>query len=230
VFGRGPRDVHRLLIEGREGMGHIVGIRVFEVAGDETPTSRVDEYALEVPAVGPHLLGIRQALFPPGLVRLGMEVAVRHDDERAAIDWERTCGGTVGTSRFIRRVPERGIVDESLALARARERHRAASLSIIDARVVPALLGMVQALVLDVEVRVEGADPYPAQIPIGAGPPHYATHLCEPGTVLPAWVNPKRPDRPIADWPAAATADPGVGRPPAAVLARLGSVTGDAPP
>lgn len=215
------RDVRRLLAEGHPGTGRIVGIRILMVGSDESSASRVDEYALEVPAIG-RIVGVRQALHPAGLVRLGMDVQLRHDDERAVIDWERTCGGTVGVSRFIKRVPEPGIVDETLALNHARERYTPATLVIGETRVIPALLGMVRALLLDVEMRVEGEEPVRAEVPIGAGPPHYATHLCEAGTHLPAWVSPRRRERPIVDWPAAAMADPGVGRPPSAVLGRLG--------
>jgi hypothetical protein len=113
-------------------------------------------------------------------------------------------------------------VDNTLGLDKARRKGTRASASIDRTSVEDALFGMAQMLQLDLTVRPGGLEAYLVEVK-KVKAPHYATHLCLEGTVLPVWVNPDRLDRVTIDWPVAAMTDPGIGRPPAEILAQVGT-------
>lgn len=213
LFGGRRVDARKLLRTGEPGAGRIVGIRVATRRHHDETFTRYEEYAVRVDAGTPFTAGVRQDLRPNDLVRLGMPVDVRHDGERAVIDWATTCGGRSGAVRLLDEPPEEGIDDLTLGLWDLRERGTRATVRIEGIRAVEAMRGMLRAVVLDVVVEDGGVRRM--EVPSGDGPPFYAAHLCEVGAVLPAWLDPDQPDRPTVDWAAAATADPGVGRPPA---------------
>lgn len=213
-FGGGRSGARGLLKRGEAGEGRIVGIRVRSERRLDDTYWQIDEYAVEVAGAVPFVAGVRQELVPVETVRIGMQVAVRHDGARAVIDWATTCGGGVGELAFLDAPPAPGIDDLTLTLDDVRERSGPARVRIEGASVTTAMRGLLRAVVLDLAVTPEGRPTYPAQLPIGPGAPFYAAHLPEIGAVLSAWVDPTRPERPVIDWPAAAEADPGVGRAP----------------
>jgi hypothetical protein len=196
------------------GEGRIIGIRVRSEHRFDDTDWRIDEYAVEVAADEPFVVGVRQHLDPVDLVRLGMPVALRHDGARAVIDWAGTCGGGVGEASFLDEAPPPGIDDATLTLDEARMRGAPVRVRIGGVSVTTAMGGLLRAVVLDVVVvggpRAGGR----ARLPIGPGAPFYASHLPRVGAELPAWIEADTPERPAIDWPAAAVADPGVGRPP----------------
>ncbi|MCB1040496.1 MAG: hypothetical protein KDA94_13355, partial [Acidimicrobiales bacterium] len=205
LFG-GP-DAAAVLAKGEPSLARIVGIDVSYVS-DGDSDRRVEEYALAL-ADG-RTIGVRQALRPPDQVRLGMEVPVQVLGDRAVITW-----GEVETHRHkaLKAAPSPGIVDRQRDAGAARKKGVPArvTLTAIDRR--SFLGGLASRLEATVTVEPEGIEPYEAEIK-GLEVAPYASHLAEVGRPLPGWVTLKRLDRPVIDWAAAATADPGVGRPP----------------
>lgn len=214
LSGRGGSGARGLLKRGDAGEGRIVGIRVRSERRLDDTEWRIDEYGVEVTGAAPFVGGVRQELVPVDVVRFGMAVAVRHDGARAVIDWATTCGGGVGELALLDAPPAPGIDDLTLTLDDVRARSGPARVRIEGASMTSAMRGLLRAVVLDLAVTPEGQATYPARLPIGPGPPFYAAHLPAVGAVLPAWVDPTRPERPVIDWPAAAEADPGLGRAP----------------
>ena len=223
LFGLGKVKGEQVFTRGERSNGRIVGIEVTEVTRDEHNV-RVDEYAVEVAAAPVFTAGVNQNLRPDDAIRLGMPVVVRHLDGNVVIDWPATCDGGPGIVwAATKNPPAPGIVDNSLGLDKARRKGTGASATIDRASVEDAFFGMAQMLQLDLTVRAEGLEGYQVQAK-KVKVPHYATHLCLEGTVLPVWVNPERLDRVTIDWPVAAMTDPGIGKPPAEVLAGVGNV------
>jgi len=215
LFGGRRVDARRLLRAGTPGEGRIAGIRVRVKHHQNETFTRMVEYAVAVDADPSFTAGVRQDLRPDDIVRLGMPVAVRHDGERAVIDWAATAGGRSGAVQLLDEPPAEGIDDLTLALWEVRESGVPVRVRIEGLRSVEAMRGMLRAVVLDVLLQADGAAPRRLEVPSGEGPPFYAAHLCAVGAELPGWLDPARPDRPYIDWQAAAVADPGVGRPPA---------------
>jgi hypothetical protein len=217
-FGRKGSGARRLLKDGEPGQGRVVGIRVRSEHHLDDTVTRIDEYAVEVAAApAAFTAGVRQELDPVDVVRIGMPVAVRHDGERAVIDWATTCRGRVGEVSYLDAPPPPGIDDRALMLDDVRARSRPARVRVEGASSTTAMRGLLRAVVLDLSVTPEGEATYRAQLAIGPGAPFYAAHLPGIGALLPAWVDPARPERPVIDWPAAAIADPGVGHAPVAL-------------
>ena len=229
LFGLGKAKPEDVFGRGAPGSGRIVGIRVSESSASES-TIRVDDYAVEVLASPVFVAGLRQRL-RPDVVRLGMPVAIRQLDDNVIIDWPATCGGQPDLAWSAQKNPPApGIVDETIGLDKARSKGSPAQVTIERASVQDALMGLAQVLHLNLTVRPEGIEPYEVELK-NVKIPHYATHLCQNGKALPAWVRPDRLDRVTIDWPAAAMAEPGIDQPPAEVLSRIGSVlqpTGEA--
>jgi hypothetical protein len=215
LFG-GP-SFDTILARGTGAAGRLTGIRVrYESDGDSD--RRVDEYAVDHPG---GTAGIRQALVPEAVVRLGMDVDLVVLGGAAAIDWAATgrrhgFDGTNEPYRFksLKEAPAPGITDEEKALAATRKKGEPITVAITGLDEQPFLGGLARRLVATVTVTLAGTEPYQAEIK-GLAIPFYASHLVAVGLVAPGYVTLKRLDRPIIDWAAAASADPGVGRPPA---------------
>jgi len=223
LFGFGKVKGEQVFERGERANGRIVGIEVSEVTRDEHNV-RVDEYAVEVAASPVFTAGVNQKLRPDDSIRLGMPVVVRHLDGNAVIDWPATCDGDPGIVWAAAKTPPApGIVDNMLGLDKARRKGTGAFATIDRASVEDAFMGMAQMLQLALTVRPEGLEAYQVEVK-KVKVPHYATHLCVDGTVLPVWVNPDRLDRVTIDWPVAAMTDPGIGRPPAEILSEVGNV------
>lgn len=224
LFGLGGVKPQKVVDKGEQASGRIVGIEVEMVSGGEGETARrVDDYAIEVDVPAPFVAGVRQYLQPDDRVRLGMEVVVLHLEGHAVIDWRATCDGSSSpVSALLKAPPERGIVDKTLGLKKA-TKGLPATVTISNLQIRQAMMGMKSVLDIDVAVLCDGLDEYDLQLK-KATVPFYATHLAEIGGPLPGWVDPKRPDRVVIDWAAAAEADPGIGRLPAEILAGIGNV------
>lgn len=210
LFGRVRAE--DLLKRGERASGRLVGIAVRA----DPDGGRTDTYAVEVLATPIFVAGLRQRL-RLDVVRLGMGVTVRHLDGKASLDWPG--GGPPTDWAALDDPPAAGIVDDTLGLAEAR-RGLGVTVTLDRVSVVDGPPGAARVLQLDLTVQSPGRPSYPARF-AAYGVPHYATHLCHEGRSLPAWVDPDRLDRVVIDWPAAAMADPGVRRPPAAVLSEL---------
>lgn len=103
--------------------------------------------------------GLRQRL-RPGVVRLGMPVAVRHLEGRALIDWAATYGGRpelVWSAR--KNPPAPGILDHTIGVEKARSKGGPAQVPTERASIQDALMGLAQVLVLQLTVRPEGLEP-----------------------------------------------------------------------
>lgn len=221
LFGLGKMKAEEVLERGLPGSGRIVGIDVSEDSGETS--IRIDAYAVEVVSAPVFVAGLRQRLRPE-VVRLGMPVAVRHLDGKVLIDWPATCGGRPELVwSALKNPPAPGILDHTVGVEKARRKGAPALVTIERASIQDALMGLAQVLVLNLTVRPEGLEPYEVELK-NVKVPHYATHLCQDGKVLLAWVRIDRLDRVTIDWPAAAMAEPGVGQPPADVLSGIGSV------
>lgn len=215
LFG-GP-SLEKILAKGSPATGRITGIRVRTVS-DGDSDRRVDEYAVDHPD---GTAGIRQTLVPDEIVRLGMDVDLIVLGDAAAIDWEATgrrhgFSGSNIAHRFkvLKDAPEPGILDEDKALAAARKKGEPITIAITALDETTYLGGLATRLNATVTVSLPGTEPYQAEIK-GLAVPFYASHLAAVGLVAPGFVTLKRLDRPVIDWAAAATADPGVGRGPA---------------
>jgi hypothetical protein len=216
IFGGRRIDARRLARGGQAGAGRIVGIRIDPRHHQDDTATPLYDYAVRVEHDEPFVAGVRHELRPDDLVRLGMEVAVRHDGARAVIDWSTTCGGRVTASQLLDEPPPEGIDDRTLGdLIDLRTRGVAGSARVEGVRARVALRGVLRAVVYDLALMVPGEEPRALELPSGSGAPFYAAHLPVVGATLPVWVDPARPDRPAIDWPAAAMRDPGIGRPPA---------------
>jgi len=222
LFGRGV-DPGKVIEKGQSCTGRIIGIAVREESVGEDSKRRVDAYAVEVRASPPFVAGVEQTLTPDRTVRLGMDVQVKHLDGKAIIDWESTCGGEINWIRLLKEAPATAIVDETLKLDKTRKKGLPGSVTITGASIVDAMMGIRQVLQLGVIVQPQGVESYDSALG-NVHVPHYASHLVEVGTVLPAWIDSRRLDKVKIDWPAAATAAPGVGVPPSDVLGGIGNV------
>jgi hypothetical protein len=213
----GGHDAKRLFSQGQPARGRITGIRVRNIGGGDNP-EWVNEYGLEVEGDTMFACGVRHRFAAEGLVRLGMEVAVLYEGTDAVVDWRSTCGGEVRSSWLLSDVPEPGIDDRFLVpLKRGRKHGSPARATIVGIERHEGILG--RRARWEVEVVRDGVEARRATL--RHGPPHYATHLGEVGTELPAWVMRWGSPRVIVDWPAAAQERPGVGVPPAEVFAWL---------
>lgn len=87
----------KILERGQLVGGRIVGIHI-GVSRDPDTNGKYPEYeyAIEVHSAPPFVSGVRQPLTPNNIIRLGMDVAVRHIGSEAVIDWHATCGGLSG--------------------------------------------------------------------------------------------------------------------------------------
>jgi hypothetical protein len=216
-FLTGGSDAQRLFDQGTPARGRIAGIRVSN-AGTKDEPEYVNEYALEVEGATTFTCGVRHRLAPEGLVRLGMRVSVLHDGADAVIDWRATCGGEARSSWLISDIPEPGIDDARLeGLARARKRFLPARATIVGIERREGIFG--RKARWEVAVTGEGVERRRAML--SQRPPHYATHLAEIGTELPAWVARWGTKLVMIDWPVAAMERPGIGEPPAEVFAWL---------
>ena len=214
------RAGEKLLAEGERGSAQIAGIRVRR-GTDGSPDQY--EFCLRFASAGgaPVRAGCRVRLGELlDEIRLGMEVPIRHDGRgRAIIDVPAMGGGerAAWDYKALSEPPEDGIADDHHKLDKERRRSDPAVATVLS--VTPfEPLGM-RTQNFDVRVRVAPAAGEPHETTLKRELiPFYALHLAEPGCELPALVRPGRPDKPRIDWPAAAAADPGVGRPPAAAV------------
>ena len=194
----------------------------------------VDRYYLWAVQAGGVTYGIRQELVPLHDVRLGMPVELRVDGNNAVIVW-----GDDMTIRWkmLKTPPSAGIVDDydlagnKGALSKARRDGTSATVTI--GALVERSVAMGLAAVIDAKVRVESAErgSYDATVENVSNVPGYASHLPVVGAVLPAWETRGMfgGERVLVDWPAAAMADPGVGKPTASPKAKgglFGAVSG----
>ena len=216
LFG-GP-SAEKILAKGAAAAGRITGIAVRHTSDGEGSSTRVDEYRVEHAGGA---IGIRQMLLPDDVVRLGMEVDVVVLGGAGVIDWAATgrrlgFDGTVESHRFkaLKDPPPTGITDEPAELASARKKGEPVTIAVTALDERSFLGGMAKRIAGTVTVTLPGTEPYQAEI-AGIAAPFYASHLFAVGLVAPGFVRLKRLDQPVIDWAAAATADPGVGRPPA---------------
>lgn len=226
---RNVRAGTRLLEQGNRTTARITGIRVVP-GGEDSPDQH--EFRLERP--GSPAAGCRQQLGPLApTFRLGAEVPVRYDqDGRVIIDTPALGGGDAWGYKALSDPPAEGIEDPGLRLDKERRKAVPATVTVLHAQRA-SFFGAFQAGI-DLRVRVEGdgVDPHEADVK-REWVPFYASHLVAEGTVLPGLARPGRPGKVRIDWPAAAVADPGVGRPPAPAVApaeEAALVTGVASP
>lgn len=192
--------------------GIAIGLEVKSTHDEDV--DRHYEWAIEA---GGNVYGIRQELVPLTNIRLGMPVTLRVDGSNAVIVW-----GDEGIIRWkmLKTPPAAGIIDDhdlagtKGALSRARKDGSAATVTITG--FVERSVAMGLGAVVDATVRVDSADrgSYDASVENVGSVPGYATHLPVVGAVLPAWETRGifGGERVIVDWPAAAMAEPGVGR------------------
>ena len=217
---RNVRSGESLLAEGERAQATITGIRV-RPSGEHDPEHH--EFALTYTAAGGATVrsGCRQRLGElTRELRLGMQVPIRHDGEGQAIVDAPAMGAADADAwgyKPLGSPPDDGIADGNVDLEK--ERRKADAMTAIVLEVEPVSVFGMPTSNFHVRVRVDGSadGPYEAQVKREVIP-FYATHLAEPGTELPALVRPGRPDKVKLDWPAAAVAQPGVGRAPAAVF------------
>lgn len=229
LLRRNVKTGEKLLAEGELGTAQICGIRV-RPGHDSSPDQQ--EFAL---AFAGTCVGCRQdvgALLPT--MRLGMEVPIRHDgDEQAIIDLP-ALGGDADAWGYkpLGEPPADGIDDYRVRLDKERRRASHAALIVLGAQRSVVLGITAQNVNLRVRVEQPGVPPYEAAVERELVP-FYAAHLVEPGSRVPGLVRDDQPGKVRIDWPAAAIADPGIGRPPAAVLMahdpRTGARFGQAP-
>jgi len=210
----------KILERGQLVGGRIVGIHI-GVSKDPDTNARYPEpeYAIEVHSAAPFVAGVRQPLTPNNIVRLGMDVAVRHVDREAVIDWYATCGGRSGEHiKLLSKPPAPGIVDDYIDIDSARKKWIHADCTILGAqrRQHHGLLGLRHSLRLDIGVEAPGMQPFSVALDKVAVP-SYASHLYGPGTRLPVWVRSGHSIAIEIDWPEAAMAFPGIGWPPCQV-------------
>ena len=207
------RRARRLLNEGRQGRGRIVGIRVRH-GGNSDASDTKYEWAVDVtPSAGEsYRAGFRQHLQHADRARLNMEVPVRHDDRRRTIiDWPamlKTWGldsadvHEMGWKQ-LRSTPDEGIDDKTIRTVKGERTH--ATLVDVDRY---ELFGMTTDN-FNLVLRAGGRDLLAKREYV----PVYARHLVEPGTELPVGID---GDKVRVDWTAAATGQPGSALPPAA--------------
>jgi hypothetical protein len=158
-----------------------------------------------------------------------MPVTLRVDGKNAVIEW-----GENHLNRWKTITPPApGIVDDHDhsdnrgALTRAKKGQKPVTITILEFVKRPVALGLGTAL--DARCRVDPAsgEPYEATVQHLATPPGYASHLPVVGARLPAWETKGffGGEGIMVDWPAAATANPGVGE-PSAIPSGQGLLTG----
>lgn len=222
----GP-SADKILTSGQPVPGVVTGIEV-KTTHDDSPI-RYTEWAIEA---GGTTYGIRQQPADESTVRLGMPVTLRVDGKSAVIDWG---DGSAGRWKMLGTPPAAGIVDDHDesdnrgALSRARKGGKPATITILGFEKRSVAMGL--STVMDAKVRVDPAEgePYETTVKNLATPPGYASHLPSVGARLPAWETSGffGGDGIRVDWPAAATATPGIGEPSvAAPAAGLFSGTG----
>ena len=210
----------KILERGQLVGGRIVGIHI-GVSKDPDTNGKYPEpeYAVEVHTNPPFLAGVRQHVSPNNLVRLGMDVAVRHIGREAVIDWYATCGGRSGEhAKPLSKPPAPGIVDDYLDIDSARKKWVHGDCTVLGAlwHQHRGLVGMRHSLHLDIGVEAPGLQPFSIALDKVAVP-GYASHLFGPGTRLPVWVRSGHSIAIEIDWPEAAMSFPGVGWPPCQV-------------
>ena len=226
LFGADPNKIRD---SGTPVPGVITGLEV-----TSTHEEDVDRYYLWAVDAGSITYGIRQELIPVHDVRLGMPVELRVAGRDAVIMWGDEM---LIRWKMLKTPPAPGIVDDydlagnKGALSKARSGGKTATVTITG--LVERSVAMGLGAVIDATVRVESADrgSYDATVQNVSNVPGYATHLPVVGAVLPAWETRGMfgGEHVIVDWPAAATADPGVGRPsvvPKAKGGLMGAATG----
>jgi hypothetical protein len=222
-------------------MSPLFGPSADKVRGSGTPTpgiitglevtasheEDVDRYYLWAVEAGGATYGVRQELVPLAEVRLGMPVELRVDGTNAVIVW-----GDDMTIRWkaLKTPPAAGIVDDfdlagnKGALSKARAAGAAATVTITGFAERSVAMGL--GAIVDANVRVESAERggYDAVVENISNVPGYASHLPVAGATLPAWEAKGMfgAERVLVDWPAAAMADPGVGKPSATPKAEGG--------
>jgi hypothetical protein len=218
----GP-DAGRVLSKGTRTPGTIIGIET-NVTSDEDST-RYCEYAVEA---GGAVYGIRQDLAPHNEIRLGMPVTLAIDGTAAVIEW-----GDSGTGRWkmLKTPPAPGVVDDldgsgnRGAMKRVR-RGTPVTVTVLEFSVRKVALGLGESVDAAVRAVPDGGQPFETTIPAMQHAPGYAAHLLVVGATLPGWIRTGLlgGESVVIDWAAAANADPGVGRPPAPLPGRGGSL------
>lgn len=214
---RNVRAGERLLAEGSRTTARLTGIRV-RPGSDDGPDQH--EFRLEFagPGAAMTVAGCRQQLgtLAPGF-RLGMEVPVRFGDDGAAIiDTPALGGGDAWGFKALGEPPAPGIEDPGLGLDKEARKADPVTVEVRSACRSSFFGAAVAGADLRVRVTPAGAAPYEADVR-REFIPFYAAHLVAEGTVLPGLARRGKPDRVRIDWPAAAVADPGVGRPAAPI-------------
>lgn len=201
------RAADALIEQGERATARIVGIDRF-LEADAT----AQELALEVATVGGTLrVGVRDTTIRGReRLRLGLHVPVRHDDERAALDWPLlwdTWGLEPGVTavRLLRKAPDDGVRDRALdARALKLLKRGDAARAVIVAVEHVHMLGMPTEN-FDVRLRRDGGGSGPAELLIKRDEiPFYARWLAAPGTEVPIAVASDDPARAAVDWAQAA--------------------------
>lgn len=219
LFNRGPDKV---IERGTRTQGVLAAIHVYE-RHHEDSSSRYEEYVV---AVGGRRLAVRQELAPNDRVRLGMPLEVFVHNDAAFIDWESTLApsGVKATNdtwrwKSIKDWGGNGVTDETGGYDKAAKGGSPATVRIDGLEHSTILGGLFAGLDVRATVTTSAGQSHDVTLQ-RHHVPYYATHLATIGAELPGFVDAKRPDRVTIDWPRAAEAEPGVGRPPSPVLER----------
>jgi hypothetical protein len=219
----GP-DAGRVQLTGTRTPATVIGIET-NVTSEES-TTRFSDYAVEA---GGTVYGVRQDLDPDDEIRLGMPVTLVVDGSAAVIEW-----GDSGTYRWkmLKTPPAPGIADDldgsgnRGAMKRVR-RGTAVSVTVLGFSVRKVALGLGESVDAAARAVPDGGEPFETTIPAMQQVPGYAAHLPVVGATLPGWIRDGLRGRSVViDWAAAATADPGVGRPPAPLPGQRGGLLG----
>lgn len=216
LLGFGSTGSGDVVARGRSDRADVVGVLV----GGGSGRHRTVDYALDVHGPHPFRGGVRLGSDPPMVVRLGTSLQVLHLNSRVVIDWLGSGAEGVVDTQSLKVAPAPGIEDRTLGLGPIQLRGVPARATIEAAEVSTSGSGGDPAMHLALCVERHGLSGYETELVV-AQVPHYADHLCAVGRSLPVWVLPERPDAVVIDWPAAATAEPGVDEPPAAVVTEL---------
>ncbi len=204
IFGR--RRVDDVPGGSRE-LAHVRGIKILASTEDSPERHRL---RLEIEGPSPVVAGV-ELTGAPRWLRYGQQLPVARHRRGLRVDWDTAAPDDEHpTSEGQVKAPDVGIDDRTSKAKRASRKGEACTVEIQGAA--PAtFLGLgTGSLDLETVVRPTAGESYALELS-RQNVPFYAAHLIRPGTQVPGWIKPGRPDKVTIDWPQAAIATPGVG-------------------